>query len=120
MLTPPLRHKRLAGNNQMNRRLITSPPFFCLIVSGFLFNTAHAQDLELNPKNGYTHEQATALFSKFDLATWNLDGGDFGKAGYHGQTLYISPSKNLVVASFATGEIYDTFKFARAIRKSRQ
>ena len=47
-----------------------------------------------------------------------LEDGDFGKSGYHGQTLYISPSKNLVVVSFATGMGYDTWSFARAIAKS--
>ena len=66
----------------MNRRLTTSLPFCYLIVSCLLSNHAHAQDLELNPKNGYTHEQATALFSKFDLATWNLDGGDLSRFAY--------------------------------------
>lgn len=65
--------------------------------------------------DGYMGEECLFGTRQFDFVTKD---GDFGKAGYHGQTLYISPSKNLVVASFATGEKYDTFKFARAIRKS--
>ncbi|TWT84544.1 hypothetical protein CA13_60240 [Planctomycetes bacterium CA13] len=52
---------------------------------------------------------------QFDFVTKD---GDFGKGGYQGQSLYISPSKNLVVASFATCEKHDSFKFARAIRKA--
>lgn len=47
-----------------------------------------------------------------------LKDGDFGKSGFHGQTLYVSPSKNLVVVSFATGMGYDTWSFARTIAKS--
>ncbi|MEH6452153.1 MAG: serine hydrolase domain-containing protein [Psychromonas sp.] len=43
---------------------------------------------------------------------------DFAKAGFHGQTLYISPSKDLVVASFATNSTYSTFTFARTLAKS--
>ena len=65
--------------------------------------------------DGYMGEKCLFGTRQFDFVTKD---GDFGKSGYHGQTLYISPSKNLVVASFATGEKYDTFKFARAIRKS--
>jgi CubicO group peptidase (beta-lactamase class C family) len=65
--------------------------------------------------DGYMGEECLSATRQFDFVTKD---GDFGKAGFHGQTLYISPSKNLVVASFATGEKYDTFKFARAIRKS--
>ena len=65
--------------------------------------------------DGYMGEECAHATRQWDFITKD---GDFGKAGYHGQTLYISPSKNLVVASFATGEKYDTFKFARAIRKS--
>jgi CubicO group peptidase (beta-lactamase class C family) len=65
--------------------------------------------------DGYMGEECVHATRQFDFVTKD---GDFGKAGYHGQTLYISPSKNLVVASFATGEKYDTFTFARAIRKS--
>jgi CubicO group peptidase (beta-lactamase class C family) len=65
--------------------------------------------------DSYMGEECAHATRQFDFVTTD---GDFGKAGYHGQTLYISPSKNLVVASFATVEKYDTFKFARAIRKS--
>ena len=65
--------------------------------------------------DGYMGEQCVHETRQWDFVTKD---GDFGKAGYHGQTLYISPSKKLVVASFATGEKCDTFKFARAIRKS--
>jgi len=65
--------------------------------------------------DGYMGEPCLFGTRQFDFVTKD---GDFGKAGYHGQTLYISPSKNLVVASFATVEKYDTFKFARAIAKS--
>lgn len=57
---------------------------------------------------------------KHETRQWDfvLEDGDFGKSGFHGQTLYISPSKNLVVASFATGIGYDTWSFAREIAKS--
>jgi CubicO group peptidase (beta-lactamase class C family) len=65
--------------------------------------------------DGYMGEECVHATRQFDFVTKD---GDFGKAGYHGQTLYISPSKNLVVASFATVEKYDTFTFARAIRNS--
>jgi hypothetical protein len=65
--------------------------------------------------NAYLGEDAAFETRQWD---WVLKDGDFGKAGYHGQTLYISPSKDLVVASFATGQGYDTWTFARAIRKS--
>lgn len=65
--------------------------------------------------DGYMGEECAHATRQFDFITKD---GDFGKAGYHGQTLYISPSKNLVVASFATVEKYDTFKFAREICKS--
>ncbi len=56
----------------------------------------------------------------FETRQWDfvLRDGDFGKYGYHGQTLYISPSKDLVVANFATGKSYDTSSFSRAIAKS--
>ncbi len=56
----------------------------------------------------------------FETRQWDfvLKDGDFGKSSFHGQTLYISPSKNLVVASFATGKEYDTWAFARAIATS--
>lgn len=56
----------------------------------------------------------------FETRQWDfvLSDGDFGKSGYHGQTLYVSPSKDLVVASFATGKGYDTWTFAREIAKS--
>ena len=58
----------------------------------------------------------------FETRQWDfvLKDGDFGKSGYHGQTLYISPSRDLVVVSFATGKGYDTWSFARAIAKSLQ
>ena len=65
--------------------------------------------------DGYMGEACLFETRQMDFVTKD---GDFGKAGYHGQTLYMSPSKNLVVASFATVEKYDTFKFARAIAKS--
>ena len=65
--------------------------------------------------NGYALGDARFSAYQFDFTT---DDGDFAKAGYHGQTLYISPSKDLVVASFATAEQYDTFKFARTIAKA--
>jgi hypothetical protein len=65
--------------------------------------------------DGYMGEECAHATRQWDFVTKD---GDFGKGGYHGQTLYISPSKNLVVASFATGEKYDTFTFAREIRKS--
>jgi hypothetical protein len=57
--------------------------------------------------------------ASFEGRQWDfvLPDGDFGKSGYHGQTLYVSPSKNLVVASFATGMGYDTWTFARQIAK---
>ena len=65
--------------------------------------------------DGYMGEECAHETRQWDFVTKD---GDFGKAGYHGQTLYISPSKKLVVASFATGAQFDTFKFARAIRLS--
>ncbi len=70
----------------------------------------------LKPKiDAYLGEPAA-----FETRQWDfvLKDGDFGKSGFHGQTLYVSPSKNLVVASFATGKGYDTWAFARAIAKS--
>ena len=65
--------------------------------------------------NSYLGEEVA-----FETRQWDfvLEDGDFGKSGYHGQTLYISPSKDLVVVSLATGKGYDTWSFARAIRKS--
>ena len=56
----------------------------------------------------------------FETRQWDfvLHDGDFGKYGFHGQTLYISPSKDLVVVNFATGKGYDTSSFSRAIAKS--
>ena len=65
--------------------------------------------------NHYMSEEAA-----FETRQWDfvLEDGDFGKSGYHGQTLYISPSKDLVVASFATGKGYDTWAFGREIAKS--
>jgi CubicO group peptidase (beta-lactamase class C family) len=56
----------------------------------------------------------------FETRQWDfvLHDGDFGKYGYHGQTLYVSPSKDLVVVNFATGQGYDTSSFSRAIAKS--
>jgi CubicO group peptidase (beta-lactamase class C family) len=60
----------------------------------------------------YMGEDAIFGTRQFDFVTKD---GDFAKTGYHGQTLYISPSKDLVVASFATGELYDTYRFARVI-----
>ena len=65
--------------------------------------------------DSYMGEECLWGTRQFDFVTKD---GDFGKAGYQGQTLYISPSKNLVVASFATCEKYDTYTFARAIRKA--
>lgn len=65
--------------------------------------------------NGYALGDAVFSTYQFDYTTRD---GDFVKAGYHGQTLYISPGKDLMVASFATNEKYDTFKFARALVKS--
>ncbi|MDN3680873.1 serine hydrolase domain-containing protein [Vibrio tapetis subsp. quintayensis] len=47
-----------------------------------------------------------------------MTDGDFAKAGYHGQTLYVSPDKDLVVASFATNQAYYTFSYARQIAKN--
>lgn len=70
----------------------------------------------ISPKiNEYMGEKVA-----FETRQWDfvLEDGDFGKSGYHGQTLYISPSKDLVVASFATGKHYDTWAFAREIAKS--
>lgn len=63
----------------------------------------------------YMGEQNAFQTRQFDFVTKD---GDFGKAGYHGQTLYISPAKDLVVAAFATTEQYDTFMFSRKIAKS--
>lgn len=65
--------------------------------------------------DAYAGEECLFQTRQFDFVT---EDGDFAKAGYHGQTLYISPSKDLVVASFASVEKYDTYKFARAIAKS--
>lgn len=65
--------------------------------------------------DGYTGEPCLFQTRQFDFVTAD---GDFAKSGYHGQTLYISPGRDLVVASFATTEKYDTFKFARAIAQS--
>ena len=65
--------------------------------------------------DAYMGEECLFQTRQFDFVT---EDGDFGKSGYHGQTLYISPSKGLVVVSFATIEKYDTFKFARKIAQS--
>ena len=65
--------------------------------------------------NEYAHGDINFATHQFDYTTTD---GDFAKAGFHGQTIYISPNKDLVVASFATGEKYETFKFARAIANS--
>ena len=56
----------------------------------------------------------------FETRQWDfvLHDGDFGKYGFQGQTLYISPSKDLVVINFATGKGYDTSMFSCAIAKS--
>lgn len=70
----------------------------------------------LKPKiDAYLGEAAASETRQWDFV---LEDGDFGKSGFHGQTLYVSPSKNLVVASYATGQGYDTWAFARAIAKS--
>lgn len=45
-----------------------------------------------------------------------LEDEDFRDCGFHGQTLYISPSTNLVVSPIATGEGY-ALTFARAMRR---
>ena len=63
----------------MNERIQTVS---LIMAMSFFSIVANGQDLKLNPKNGYTHEQATALFSKFDLATWNLDWGDLSRFAY--------------------------------------
>ena len=36
----------------------------------------------MHPKSGYSQGQAAALFEEFDLATWNLDGGDLSRFAY--------------------------------------
>ncbi len=70
----------------------------------------------LKPKlDDYLGEAAAFQTRQWDFV---MKDGDFGKSGFHGQTLYVSPSKNLVVASFATGKGYDTWSFARTIAKS--
>jgi len=65
--------------------------------------------------NSYALGDAVSTTYQWDYVT---NDGDFAKSGYHGQTLYVSPSKDLVVVSFATKETYDTFKFARVFAKS--
>ena len=56
---------------------------FCLITSCFICTTAIAQDLKLDPKNGYTQEQAVALSSRFVRATWSLnDDPDLSRYAY--------------------------------------
>ena len=64
--------------------------------------------------DAYLGEGLLCETRQFDIVTRD---GDFGKAGHHGQALYISPSQDLVVASFATGEEFATLKFARQIAK---
>jgi len=76
-----------------------------------LFNAGLAKEVW----GEYIGEDAIFGTRQFDFVTKD---GDFAKSGYHGQTFYISPSKDLVVASFGTGEQYDTYRFARAIAKS--
>jgi CubicO group peptidase (beta-lactamase class C family) len=44
--------------------------------------------------------------------------GDFHKNGMQGQGLYVSPSKDLVVAFFSTKAVYQVPGYARAIAKS--
>ena len=47
-----------------------------------------------------------------------MDDGDFGKGGAHGQGLYISPDKDMVMAFFAThDENFEAYRYARTIAK---
>ncbi len=65
--------------------------------------------------NGYALGDIESTAYQWDYITQDKD---IAKSGFGGQTLYISPSKDLVVVSFATQQTYDTFKFARMIAKS--
>jgi CubicO group peptidase (beta-lactamase class C family) len=50
-----------------------------------------------------------------------LEDGDFYKGGFMGQMLYVSPSRDLVVAAFATGMedvVLANIAFARALAKA--
>ena len=76
-----------------------------------LFNAGLASEVW----SEYLDDDAIFGTRQFDFVTKD---GDFAKSGYQGQTLYISPSKDLVVASFGTGELYDTYRFARLIAKA--
>ena len=56
----------------MNNRFATTPTICFLLAVSFIGTAATAQDLKLDPKNGYTQEQALALTSRFSLYEWKL------------------------------------------------
>nr|WP_227981631.1 serine hydrolase domain-containing protein [Agarivorans sp. B2Z047] len=69
--------------------------------------------LEAGMTYGYFNQY---VFGGIESVSYQMDGvmvnGDFFKAGYHGQTLYVSPDNDLVVVTFATGHGYDGFTYA--------
>ncbi|GEA49881.1 hypothetical protein VIN01S_06850 [Vibrio inusitatus NBRC 102082] len=74
--------------------------------------TAYEAGMLFPVMNNYVLGNAHSSAYQWDIVTTD---GDFAKAGYHGQTLYVSPEADLVVAGYATVEGYDTWMYARAI-----
>ena len=69
--------------------------------------------------NGYSLEEATEFRHQWDFV---MEDGDFYKGGYGGQGLYISPSRDLVIAFFGTldedGQSSQMTQVARQLAKS--
>ena len=54
----------------------------CLAAVCLISSTGLAQDLNLQPQKGFSLDQKLALLERFDLATWNLEGGDLSRFAY--------------------------------------
>lgn len=82
----------------------------------------HDGRAEIYPKGEKLAAMAAGLGAAPVAAAWQWDAvfadGDFYKSGFHGQGLYVSPSRDAVVAVFSTGNSPAATGYARAILAS--
>lgn len=95
-----------------------------IISARYLNNIQHKGRPEIYAENWSPEERLRQDGPRHNTYQWDMvmHDGDFYKEGFGGQGLYISPSRNLVIAFFgtpdSTGQTHELSKIARQLAKS--
>jgi CubicO group peptidase (beta-lactamase class C family) len=95
-----------------------------IISNRYLNNIQHKGRPEIYAENWSAEERLRQDAPRHNTYQWDMvmHDGDFYKEGFGGQGLYVSPSRNLVIAFFGTpdssGQTHELPKIARQLAKS--